>query len=66
MYGIFRSCYIHKQSIKEKEKNIMAKFVVCPDCGATLDHGEKCDCNVSAESAIEALHESAQQFSNDI
>lgn len=44
----------------------MAKFVVCPDCGATLDHGEKCDCNVSAESAIEALHESAQQFSSDM
>lgn len=22
----------------------MAKFVVCPDCGATLDHNEKCDC----------------------
>lgn len=23
----------------------MAKFVVCPYCGASLDFGEKCDCN---------------------
>lgn len=23
----------------------MAKYDVCPICGATLDHGETCDCN---------------------
>ena len=23
----------------------MSKFTVCPVCGATLDHGEACDCN---------------------
>jgi hypothetical protein len=23
----------------------MSKFEVCPICGATLDHGETCDCN---------------------
>ena len=23
----------------------MSKFDVCPICGATLDHGETCDCN---------------------
>lgn len=23
----------------------MSKFDVCPTCGATLDHGETCDCN---------------------
>ncbi|WP_312059360.1 hypothetical protein [Anaerotignum sp.] len=22
----------------------MSKFDVCPFCGATLDHGETCDC----------------------
>lgn len=22
----------------------MSKFDVCPICGATLDHGEACDC----------------------
>lgn len=22
----------------------MAQFWICPDCGAHLDHGEKCDC----------------------
>lgn len=22
----------------------MSKFDVCPICGATLDHGETCDC----------------------
>ena len=22
----------------------MAKFYPCPDCGAHLDHGERCDC----------------------
>lgn len=23
----------------------MSKFDICPICGATLDHGEICDCN---------------------
>jgi len=23
----------------------MSKFNVCPICGASLDHGETCDCN---------------------
>lgn len=23
----------------------MSKFDVCPLCGASLDHGETCDCN---------------------
>ncbi len=23
----------------------MSKFSVCPICGASLDHGETCDCN---------------------
>ena len=22
----------------------MAQYKTCPDCGAHLDHGEKCDC----------------------
>jgi len=22
----------------------MSKFYICPFCGATLDHGETCDC----------------------
>ena len=22
----------------------MAQYITCPDCGAHLDHGEKCDC----------------------
>ena len=38
----------------------------CPDCGANLDAGEKCDCNVSAESAIEALCASAQPMESDM
>ena len=27
----------------------MAYYRVCPDCGAHLDPGEKCDCRVGAE-----------------
>ena len=22
----------------------MSQYITCPDCGAHLDHGEKCDC----------------------
>ena len=22
----------------------MAQYIICPDCGAKLDPGEKCDC----------------------
>lgn len=24
------------------------KFIVCPECGAHLDHGESCDCKKKA------------------
>lgn len=24
----------------------MAQYITCPDCGAHLDHGEKCDCGL--------------------
>ena len=27
-----------------KEVNNMAQYKTCPDCGAHLDPGEKCDC----------------------
>lgn len=26
----------------------MAYYKICPDCGATLDPGEKCDCRAEA------------------
>lgn len=25
------------------------KFSICPDCGAHLDHGERCDCGAKRE-----------------
>lgn len=27
----------------------MAQYITCPDCGAHLDHGEKCDCGKNNE-----------------
>ncbi len=27
----------------------MSKFDTCPICGATLDHGETCDCDINIE-----------------
>ena len=27
----------------------MAQYITCPDCGAHLDHGEKCDCKSNYE-----------------
>lgn len=32
----------------------MSKFDVCPICGATLDHGETCDCEHNMEETQEA------------
>ena len=26
----------------------MSKFDICPFCGATLDHGETCDCRCNS------------------
>lgn len=30
----------------------MAKFDVCPICGAALDHGEPCDCEETQEACV--------------
>ena len=35
----------------------MAQYVVCPDCGAHLDHGERCDCQ--KEKHIINIHRNA-------
>lgn len=33
----------------------MADYSICPDCGAHLDPGEKCNCREEAESGLLAL-----------
>ena len=30
----------------------MAQYVVCDKCGANLDFGEKCDCEIKNEDAL--------------
>jgi len=35
----------------------MAQYVVCPDCGSHLDHGERCDCQ--KEKQIKNIHRNA-------
>lgn len=33
---------VYKQS--ERKRSDCGKYEICQDCGAHLDHGEKCDC----------------------
>lgn len=36
----------------------MAYYSICPDCGCTLDPGEKCDCE--EESICSGIHKRSQ------
>ena len=37
---------------------------ICPDCGAWLDAGERCDCRDEAQKASESLVRSLHELSN--
>lgn len=41
----------------------MAYYNPCPECGANLDPGEKCDCN-KKESACQSMRTSGQRYKN--
>ena len=42
-------------------KNYREKYVTCPICGASLDFGEKCDCE---EKAAEIKADTSQKGDN--